>query len=215
LSFSELRGGNAVEGSASYRSRLLEVPVDGEFRFKCTRCGACCSGGPNVSLTVFDVVRMAKFLKMHWRDFLRGYVKVIVADVLPFMALRGDEQGRCLLLYERHDGTTECTVYPARPMRCRLYPVLVEDLGGQRVYLDPKSPGVGRGSGRPLPRRLVSQYIGERRRHYQLLYKLVVEEGMDPLEALERAIEEAWRESEECGKECWSDLDYLDSLGEV
>jgi Fe-S-cluster containining protein len=204
-------GGPGLDELEEYTSRLIPVPLEGRFRFRCTRCGRCCSGGPNVALTVYDVVRMARFLRMGWKSFLRGYVKVIIADLWPHMLLRGDERGRCLFLAQRHDGTKLCVIYPARPMRCRLYPVLVESLEPRTVYLDPRSPGVGRGPERPLPRRLIQQYIEERRRHYRLLHRLIVEEGMEPLQALYRALEEAWKEAEE-GAE-WADLDYVEGLG--
>jgi Fe-S-cluster containining protein len=156
---------------------------------------------------------MARFLRMEWRIFLKNYVKVIIADLVPHMLLRGDSRGRCLFLAARHDGTTLCVIYPARPMRCRLYPMLVESLRPRRLYLDPRSPGVGQGPEKPFPEKLVEHYIAERRRHYQLLYKLIVDEGLEPLEALYRALEEAWREAEN-GAE-WANLDYIESLGTV
>jgi len=202
-----------LEELEEYTKRLIPLEAGARYRFRCTRCGRCCSGGPNVALTVYDVVRMARFLRMGWRSFLRGYVKVIIADLFPHMLLRGDERGRCLFLAVKHDGTTLCTIYPARPMRCRLYPVLVESLRPRRVYLDPRSPGVGQGPEKPYPARLLAQYVEERRRHYRLLSRLIVEEGLEPLEALYRALEEAWEEAEKGAK--WADLDYVEALGSV
>ncbi len=202
-----------LEEYEDYTKRLIRLGIGDLFRFKCTRCGRCCSGGPNVSLTVFDVVRMARFLSIGWKVFLRGYVKVIIADIVPHMLLRGDEQGRCLFLAEKTSGEKLCVIYPARPMRCRLYPVLVEDLSGKWVYLDPRSPGVGRGDLRPLPRRLIEHYIWERREHYRRLYRVIVDKGARPIEGLYRVLEDAWREAE-AGAE-WADLDYLTSLGSV
>ncbi len=196
-----------------YTRRLIGLRVGDLFRFRCTRCGRCCSGGPNVSLTVFDVVRMARFLSISWKGFLRAYVKVIIADLIPHMVLRGDDKGRCLFLAEKASGEKLCVIYPARPMRCRLYPVLVEDLSGERVFLDPRSPGVGRGSPRPLPRRLIEHYIWERREHYRRLYRVIVEEGFLPIRGLYRVLEEAWEEAEKGAP--WADLDYLAGLGSV
>jgi len=205
-------GEPSLEELEAYTRRLIPLPQGRGYRFSCTRCGRCCSGGPNVALTVYDVVRMARFLRMSWRGFLKSYVKVIIADLWPHMLLRGDERGRCLFLATRHDGTTLCVIYPARPMRCHLYPILVESLAPTRLYLDPRSPGVGRGPPKPVPRRLVQAYIEERRRHYRLLHRLIVEEGLEPLQALYQALDQAWREAEE-QKPPWADLDRLASLG--
>lgn len=201
----------SIDELEEYTKRLIPVKPGQPIRFRCTRCGRCCSGGPNVALTVYDVVRMARFLRMHWKQFLRGYVKVIIADLIPHMLLKGDERGRCLFLATRHDGTTLCVIYPARPMRCRLYPLLVESLQPKTLYLDPRSPGVGQGPPRPQPERLIRQYIEERRRHYRIIHQLVVEQGLPPLQALYKALEQAWQEAEN-GAE-WADLDHLAALG--
>ena len=203
----------SVEEYEEYTRKLIEIKIDGLFRFRCTRCGRCCSGGPNVALTGFDVVRMARFLRIDWKSFLRGYIKVVVADIIPFMLLRGDDRGRCLFLAEKVDGTKLCVIYPARPMRCRLYPVLVEDLSGERVFLDPKSPGVGRGSLRRLPTELIRHYIWERREHYRRLVSLILDQGLPPIRALYKLLDELWQEAEAGAK--WADLDWLESLGSV
>ncbi len=203
----------SLEEFEEYTSRLIPLAYPGRYRFRCTRCGRCCSGGPNVALTVYDVARMARFLRMEWKSFLRGYVKVIIADLWPHMLIRGDERGHCPFLAWRHDGTSLCVIYPARPMRCRIYPVLVESLKPTRFYIDPRSPGVGQGPEKPLPTRLIEAYIEERRRHYTLLHRLIVEEGLEPLQALYRALEEAWQEAER-GAE-WADLDRLAKLGSI
>lgn len=196
-----------------YTSRLvrLEYP-GGVYRFSCTRCGRCCSGGPNVALTVFDIARISLFLRLDPEVFLRNYTRVIVADIVPYAVLKGDEKGRCPFLAYRHDGSTLCVIYPVRPMRCRLYPILVESLR-PHVYLDPESPGVGRGRLKRLPVRLIEQYVRERRRHYRILYRLIVEEGYPAIEALRKAVEMAVEEARR-GAE-WASPSYLDSLGET
>ncbi len=192
-----------------YTSRYIRIPRRAVFRFKCIRCDKCCGTGPNIALTVFDVVRMARFLRIHWRAFLKNYVNVVVADIAPFMALRGDSAGKCLFLAYKPSGETLCTIYPARPMRCRLYPVVVESLNPSHLYLDPECPGLGEGGVVAVPPRLLDQYLWERREHYARLYRLL-SQGLEPLEALEKLLEEAWREAEN-GAE-WASLDWLESL---
>ena len=83
-------------------------------------------------------------------------------------------------------------IYPARPMRCRLYPIIIESLKADKIYLDPKCPGLGEGNELKAPRREIMEYIVERRKHYEILYKYIIGEGMEPLEALKKALEELW-----------------------
>ena len=194
-------------------ARYRAIRVNEGFRFKCIRCDFCCGTGPNVSLTVYDIVRMSRFLGLDPLRFTEKYVKVIIADLLPFFSLRDKGNGECVFMERKPGGETVCVIYPARPMRCRLYPVIVESVKPERVYLDLMCPGVGQGPVVRVPQRLLEQYIEERRRHYQLLYRLVFEEGLEPLEAAKRAILEAWREAENGAK--WADLDYIESLGGV
>ena len=200
-----------IEELEEYTRRLIKLSYPGKYVFTCTRCGRCCSGGPNVALTVFDVVRMARFLRMEWKEFLKNYVKVIIADVIPHMLLRGNEKGHCLFLAWKHDSKSLCVIYPARPMRCRVYPILVESLRPQKLYIDPKSPGVGQGKERDIPQKLVEAYVKERIRHYTIIHHYIVGRGYEPLQALYKAIEDAWNEATQ-GVE-WADLDYIESLG--
>ncbi len=193
--------------------RFKRVRIGERFRFKCIRCDFCCGTGPNIALTVFDVIRIARFLRISWREALQRYTKVIIADLFPFIALRDKGDGDCVFLERKPNGETLCVIYPARPMRCRLYPIIVEALSEEGLYLDLECPGVGQGGEVEAPRRLVAQYIWERREHYRRLYKYIVEEGMEPMRALEKVFEETWREAEEGAK--WADLDYLESLGQV
>ena len=182
------------------------------FRFKCIRCDQCCGTGPNVSLTCFDAVRMARFLDMGWRGFLKLYVNVIVADIYPFMSIRG-RGGRCPFLHSSPSGETLCIIYPARPLKCRLYPLVLTAPRPDALYLDQHCPGVGRDGERRPPRRLLEHYAWELGEHYQRLSRLLLEEKLEPLEALERLLDQAWREA--AGGARWADLDYIDQLGQT
>ena len=176
-------------------TRYVKLSVDSKFRFKCTRKGQCCKGGPNVALTVFDVVRIARYLNKHWSELIPTYIKVIIADMVPFMSLRGIRD-ECIFLRHNEDGTVYCEVYPVRPMRCRLYPLIPAAPGADYVYLDPKCPGVGSGPEREVPRKALERYYQEVREHYKMLMKKILDEGMEPDEALEEVLEEVWEKYE-------------------
>ncbi len=194
-----------------YTQRYQRRSPGSKIRFKCIRCDVCCGTGPNIALTVFDVVRMARFLRMHWKKFLKIYTKIIIADIYPFISLKDDGKGRCIFLAYRENGETICIIYPARPMRCRIYPVIVEGLKGKKgTYVDKACPGLGKGPETIINVNAIESYRRERKEHYQLLTKLLLEDGLEPLEALEKALEKLWAEYD--NRPIWSDLDNLDEI---
>ncbi len=169
----------------------------------------CCTTGPNVVLTVFDVIRMSKYLNIHWLGFLYDYVKPIIADVIPFLSLksRGDS---CIFINEG-DGIIECSIYPARPLRCRLYPLEVISPSVNSLHLDLKCPGVGKGERIKVPIKLVKHFFWELKEHYSMLLRKILEEGRTPLEGLTSVLEELWSKREE--EATWTSLEYINSLG--
>jgi len=190
-------------------SRYRSLRVNEKFRFKCTRCAKCCSTGPNVALTVFDVIRIAEFLGKHWRTTINDYLKVIVGDMIPFIALRGDNV--CVFL-EFENNMPSCRIYPVRPLRCRLYPLHLVSPSSDILDLDLWCPGVGIGSEVRPPSKLIKHYSWEVKEHYTRIMNLVLHNGYSPLKALEKVLDELWIEAEE-KKPLWVRVDYIDELG--
>lgn len=186
------------------------------FRFKCIRCDVCCGTGPNVHLTLYDVVRMAHYLDVDVITFLHLYTNLIIAAHMPHISLAGDINGRCVFLGFDEEGKTYCKIYPARPLKCRLYPGLPIAPGNERLELDPKCPGLeesGEGEETTIPTRLYEWYVKEMRRHYKLLYERVVEGGMDPVEAVYTLLKKLAGEIKSGGKPEWADLELLEKTG--
>jgi Fe-S-cluster containining protein len=153
----------------------------------CLRCGRCCHG-PNVSLTAFDICRMANFLDVDWRELRGKYVRAVIADVIPIPILQS-VNGVCIFLVMSDRPT--CTIYPARPMKCRLYPFFsYSPAKPDLICLDECCRGVGVGEPEDPPWTLLSQYHLELKFHYTKLYQLIFEEGCEPLQALEKLIDE-------------------------
>ena len=81
--------------------------------FSCTRCGFCCQGQTTVSLNDTDQQNMLGFLKIseteaiskYWR-LNNGVVQMKTVD------------GHCIFF---NDG---CIIHPARPWRCRQWPMV-------------------------------------------------------------------------------------------
>lgn len=157
--------------------------------FTCKRCGKCCSSGPNVALTPMDICRISRFLKTSWRDLVGRFFYVIIADQIPVIILRGVGD-KCVFL-ERERGLASCRVYPARPIRCRLYPFIPIAPGVKNTLeISMSCPGVGEGEVIDPPWSELEVFIDEVKRQYAKLYKYIFEEGLTPLQALERIIDE-------------------------
>ncbi len=164
------------------------------IRFRCRRSGNCCTSGPNVSLTAYDICRIARYLGVDWRSLRGRYIYAVIADMYPVVVLRGIGGQVCMFL-EFRDGVPTCTIYPARPMRCRLYPFQPVSPGDpDRIMIDLKCPGVGYGEEVEPPWNLLEKYYRELRSHYDRLRKLIFEDGYQPLEALEKLIDDVCRE---------------------
>lgn len=160
-----------------------------KVNYTCLRSGKCCSSGPNVTLTVYDVCRIARFLNTSWREIAGRYVYVVVADYIPVILLRGINS-RCVFL-KTINGVPTCTIYPARPMRCRLYPFIpVSPTDKSTLELSTRCPGVGKGPLQDPPWSELEEYLVEVRKHYSTIYNLVFEKGLEPVKALEKALDD-------------------------
>jgi uncharacterized protein len=108
------------------------------LKFECTQCGHCCTGAPGyVWIRVEDIYRIAEFLGMRDRDFVRQYVRKI-GDRFSLIEL---PNGNCVF-YDKG-----CKIYPVRPMQCRTFPFWKEILekpgNWQRAAQD--CPGMNQG----------------------------------------------------------------------
>ncbi|WP_440059167.1 YkgJ family cysteine cluster protein [Thermogladius sp. 4427co] len=185
----------------------ITLSVGNKVRFKCGRSGVCCSSGPNVSLTIYDICRISRFLGVDWREIAGKYFYVVIADYMPIPVLRGIDN-RCVFL-ELKNNIPSCKIYRARPMRCRLFPFLPVSPGDPtRVHVSKICPSIGKGPLIDPPWNLLKFYYDEVKKHYRILNELVMEKGLDPLEALEKAIDMACSEDNSAS----FDLDYLDKL---
>lgn len=160
-----------------------------KISFTCTRCGKCCSSGPNVALTARDVCRIAKYLGTNWRDLIGRFFYVIIADQFPVIVLRGFGD-RCVFM-DKEKGLALCRIYPARPLRCRLYPFLPIAPGVKNTMeVSSKCPGIGKGDVIEPPWSDLEVYLIEVKEYYAKLYSHIFEMGLTPLETLEKILDE-------------------------
>ncbi len=98
---------------------------DDTFKFRChpgIDCFNECCKDITILLNPLDVIRMRKHLGISSTDFLEKYTHILFnrESGLPAVALKmtKDENKQC------HFVTAEgCSVYPARPYSCRMYPL--------------------------------------------------------------------------------------------
>ncbi|MEM1529761.1 MAG: YkgJ family cysteine cluster protein [Desulfurococcaceae archaeon] len=155
-----------------------------KVNFTCIRCGKCCSSGPNVALTVQDVCKIAKYMNTSWRDLAGKHFYAVIADHIPVAVLRGIGD-KCIFLKIQGRLAT-CTIYPARPMRCRLYPFIPVSPGEiGRLEISTKCPGVKSGEPVEPPWSDLEEYSKQVREHYTKLFDMIFNRNLEPLRALE------------------------------
>lgn len=114
-------------------AHVFEVHEGGGKGFKCfgEACTRCCTDeGAPLELTLRDIIRISKKLKMGFKEFFESYCSIawsgnlrdgfVPTTVFPFP---------CKFL-----SSGKCAIYEARPLHCRLFP--------ERLYISPSSQTV-------------------------------------------------------------------------
>lgn len=103
----------------------LTIDKEETFRFAChgkVPCFNHCCRDLNQALTPYDVLCLKNYLKVSSREFIRTYALMYTGPStgLPVVSLRfgDDEEKRCPFVT-----SGGCSVYPARPSSCRIYPL--------------------------------------------------------------------------------------------
>lgn len=85
------------------------------LRFRCTRCGHCCTGAPGVVwVNAAEIAALAAFLDEPAEHVAGLYTRPVEGG----RSLREKVNGDCVF-FDRDKG---CTVYPVRPRQCRTWP---------------------------------------------------------------------------------------------
>lgn len=101
------------------------------LRFKCTGCGACCTGAPGfVWIEEDEILTMAAHLKLSPEEFVRKYVR-LVGDRASLREIRRGDQHDCIFLEGKR-----CSLYEARPRQCRQFPWWSRNLESREAWLE-------------------------------------------------------------------------------
>jgi Fe-S-cluster containining protein len=85
------------------------------LRFRCTRCGDCCTGAPgHVWVNTEELAAIAEHRGEPVEEVVARYTRLAERG----RTLREKANGDCVF-FERGAG---CTVYPVRPRQCRTWP---------------------------------------------------------------------------------------------
>jgi len=116
------------------------------LRFKCTGCGACCTGDPGyVWVNKAEIEAIAAAVGVEVPEFERRFVRKVGVRKSLVELTSGD-----CVFYDRV--TRRCKVYAVRPRQCRTWPFWTSNLRTPEDWEDVcrVCPGAGRGPRVPL-----------------------------------------------------------------
>jgi len=120
-----LPAAGAVKYITAMETIVLPLEAGASFNFDChpkVPCFNACCGNLSQVLTPYDIICLKNHLGCSSGQFLERYAMVYSgpATGLPVASLRFDRRRGGLCPFVGPEG---CTVYPARPGSCRLYPL--------------------------------------------------------------------------------------------
>jgi Fe-S-cluster containining protein len=97
------------------------------LQFKCTECGACCTGAPGyVWITKEDIQRLSKHLQIEEKELKEKYCRLVNGKY----SLKEDlKTFDCIFLKNN-----KCSLYNARPKQCRTYPFWNEVIKNKKSW---------------------------------------------------------------------------------
>ncbi|MBI2194349.1 MAG: YkgJ family cysteine cluster protein [Planctomycetes bacterium] len=110
------------------------------LRFRCTRCGNCCTGFPGfVWVDAESIGVIAAYLKLSVEGFSRRFVRR-AGDRLSLV----ERDNYDCVFWDKDRG---CTIYPVRPAQCRTFPFWPEHLAAEANWesVRDRCPGAGQG----------------------------------------------------------------------
>jgi uncharacterized protein len=110
------------------------------LRFRCTRCGNCCTGPPGfVWVNEEELVGIAEFRGESMEQTKAVYTRQDGRE----RSLKEKANGDCVF-YDRQAG---CTIYPVRPRQCRTWPFWESNVATPEAWQKTCEvcPGAGQG----------------------------------------------------------------------
>lgn len=108
-------------------------------RFRCTDCGACCSGAPGkVRVSDEEIRKISAFRNQSEADFRRTEIREVDGENL----LRENANGDCVFFVQNR-----CLIHPVKPRQCRAYPFWFRNVRSEAAWQKTceECPGIGEG----------------------------------------------------------------------
>jgi Fe-S-cluster containining protein len=113
---------------------------DDGLRFRCTRCGNCCTGEPGfVWVNEEEIRRIAEYRGESVDEVTQIFTTAVGED----RSLREKLNGDCVF----YDRTLGCTIYPVRPRQCHTWPFWESNVQSETAWQRTCEicPGSGKG----------------------------------------------------------------------
>jgi Fe-S-cluster containining protein len=133
----------------------MEIPWYQEgLRFRCTRCGNCCTGAPGfVWVNDEEIDALAKFHGLPREQVEQLYTRWLGGR----RSLREKANGDCIFF----DKAAGCTVYPVRPRQCRTWPFWESNVRSPEDWQETCQVCPGSGQGDLIPAEEISRRMQE------------------------------------------------------
>jgi Fe-S-cluster containining protein len=114
------------------------------LRFRCTRCGNCCTGTPGyVWVNEEEIAAIAE----HRRESAEEITGLYTRATRDGRSLKEKVNGDCVF-YDRQQG---CTIYAVRPRQCRTWPFWGSNLRTPEAWKETCAVCPGSGQGDLIP----------------------------------------------------------------
>lgn len=117
----------------------LPPSLEKGVHFRCTDCGACCTGAPGrVRISEEELQAISDFRNQTLQDLCAAVTRTVNGERLLKEKVNGDcvffEQGRC-------------SIHPVKPTQCRLYPFWFRNVRSEAAWARTcaECPGIGEG----------------------------------------------------------------------
>ena len=125
------------------------------LRFSCLGCGRCCRGEPGaIFITPVEESAIACFLGISTEIFGKRYK----TSRWKAPSLKEKKNGECIFYQAENAG---CSVYPVRPLQCRLFPFWPVLLSSEEEWEKAAEDCPGMNSGRLYPAPEIAELLAQ------------------------------------------------------